>query len=872
MLAFSTSWINNQFNRIYLKFKTQIMKKLYKLTSLMIFGMLIQFSMFAQVNCYDMVYISLSPWDGTATLNADMFVENDAQYDQLLIDVTEVDCDDIDTPVEVNIFAILDNDTTTCMSLAIVEDKSPPVAIVNQGVIVALDENGEVTITPETLDEGTWDNCGEFTMSVDPSSFTCADLGQDNTVTLTATDASGNFNSAFTSIMLIQNTGPLACEANLTINTDDGPILIEIDDVLDSSIEGCMENYTLVITDTNDEVVPDNIIWSTYAGTSLTATVETSEGNNCWGTIIVEGDANCDEFTEDNIIWPGDLSIAILGVDSDSLSPASLIEFFDVDPADAMPTLVDFVCPNLIAITYSDNVFIINNFSFQVARNWTILDWTTNTTFTYVQQIDNIPNTDYICDILPRTAPADDCDSGHTLEDDVEWPADLFIEDYRITPAELIEFSGVDPLDAEPSFYNAPDAYTADYVDYLFELGPNEITIGREWNVERSDVPGAFWVYTQEIVVNIESFSNLVTVETIMNRPVPDVQLTQTIITDEDGNATVEDNDLLSPYLSDDPKNGLDIVDLFIMRQDILGINNMNDLQVIAADVDQNSAVTTLDLVLVERVILGIDTELSSEWWFADKPNSIGLAPKAQYIAIKPGDVNDSALLGENNFSQDGDITYKDQLINAGEIIKVPFFVTEEMMSYGMELSFTIDNAALEVDEILSPYFGNSVTYSQNENGVLNVVIMDKDSGEPQEINTEQALFQITFQALQNTVISWSFNLNENRSSFSIDENQDLVLFGEVVVGEIISGLDDLEELKGVSVYPNPASDIINIESSDNILSEGFILNMVNSAGQLVLSSNRATQLDVSNLSPGMYYYTIVQADKLAKGKIIIAR
>jgi len=65
---------------------------------------------------------------------------------------------------------------------------------------------------------------------------------------------------------------------------------------------------------------------------------------------------------------------------------------------------------------------------------------------TDVQIIHNIIFPGLICDFLPNTAPFGDCNSGHTMDDDVEWPTDLLdLADYRIKPAELELYSMVDP-------------------------------------------------------------------------------------------------------------------------------------------------------------------------------------------------------------------------------------------------------------------------------------------------------------------------------------------------------------------------------------------------------------------------------------------
>ncbi|MDV7394472.1 HYR domain-containing protein, partial [Arthrospira platensis SPKY1] len=70
------------------------------------------------------------------------------------------------------------------------EDNIPPTAVC-QDVTVELAANGIGSTTPAAVNNGSSDNCGIASLSLDDQNFTCADVGP-NTVTLTVTDDSGN--------------------------------------------------------------------------------------------------------------------------------------------------------------------------------------------------------------------------------------------------------------------------------------------------------------------------------------------------------------------------------------------------------------------------------------------------------------------------------------------------------------------------------------------------------------------------------------------------------------------------------------------------------------------------------------------------------
>lgn len=120
------------------------------------------------------------------------------------------------------------------------------------------------------------------------------------------------------------------------------------------------------------------------------------------------------------------------------------------------------------------------------------------------------------------------------------------------------------------------------------------------------------------------------------------------------------------PSKNEDPANGVTTYDMVLISRHVLGVASLDSpFKIIAADANRSGAVTTLDLVEIRKVILGIQAGFSqnASWRFVDKnhsfpdPSNPFLAPfpesvsfnnlsgleVADFIAIKIGDVNDSA-------------------------------------------------------------------------------------------------------------------------------------------------------------------------------------------------------------------------------------
>jgi hypothetical protein len=88
-----------------------------------------------------------------------------------------------------------------------------------QDISVQLNPGGSVTITAAQVDNGSTDACGIASMSVTPSTFTCANVGA-NTVTLTVTDNNGNQSTCTATVTVLDNNAPTALCQNITVQLD----------------------------------------------------------------------------------------------------------------------------------------------------------------------------------------------------------------------------------------------------------------------------------------------------------------------------------------------------------------------------------------------------------------------------------------------------------------------------------------------------------------------------------------------------------------------------------------------------------------------------------------------------------------------------
>ena len=96
---------------------------------------------------------------------------------------------------------------STCSATVTVVDNSSP-TVITKNITAYLDANGQVTITPAQVDNGSSDNCSIQNRALDITTFSCDDIGA-NTVTLTVTDVNGNSASNTATVTVVDNLGPI---------------------------------------------------------------------------------------------------------------------------------------------------------------------------------------------------------------------------------------------------------------------------------------------------------------------------------------------------------------------------------------------------------------------------------------------------------------------------------------------------------------------------------------------------------------------------------------------------------------------------------------------------------------------------------------
>lgn len=134
-----------------------------------------------------------------------------------------------------------------CTATVTVADNTNPIALC-QNIVVQMDADGDVDITPGDIDDGSTDACGIQSLSLSDTEFECSDYGI-QTVTLTVTDVNGNSSTCTASVDVQDTVSPIVTCKNYTLNLGaSGSATIFPADVFGSATDNCTAVNTVFVT------------------------------------------------------------------------------------------------------------------------------------------------------------------------------------------------------------------------------------------------------------------------------------------------------------------------------------------------------------------------------------------------------------------------------------------------------------------------------------------------------------------------------------------------------------------------------------------------------------------------------------------------
>jgi len=220
--------------------------------------------------------------------------------------------------------------------------------------------------------------------------------------------------------------------------------------------------------------------------------------------------------------------------------------------------------------------------------------------------------------------------------------------------------------------------------------------------------------------------------------------------------------------------NGVSTLDLVLIQRHILGLQELDSpYKLIAADINADDAIKASDITGLRKAILGVTENFpgNESWRFTDAAQALTMdTPLSDvdyviniaslqndmldndFVAVKVGDVSGDAVANLANHTAEIrsnkaiTLSILDQEVTAGETVEVAFSSEDFADVYGYQ--FTMELNGLEFAGVQS----GAVALTDGNVGVLsnNVITMSYSSTEARTAGDAEAVFTATFVATQN--------------------------------------------------------------------------------------------------------------------------
>ncbi|MEL6832789.1 MAG: T9SS type A sorting domain-containing protein [Bacteroidota bacterium] len=278
--------------------------------------------------------------------------------------------------------------------------------------------------------------------------------------------------------------------------------------------------------------------------------------------------------------------------------------------------------------------------------------------------------------------------------------------------------------------------------------------------------------------------------------PIPDVEVSisgnnpEIDMTDNGGayafnNVPLGTDLSIIPYLNTNPRNGVTTLDLILLSKHILGVELLDSpYKLIAADANQSNTVTTLDMIQIRKLILNITANFThnTSWrflpadyvfpvpsnpWAEVFPELININDftgelAADFVGAKIGDVNGSANFNaqsEEDRSQHEPyfLEFDEQQLLAGQHYEIPVYASELAQLAGFQA--TLEWQGVDVAAVTYGLVQEThLGQHLLSNGYLT---MSWNKAEGAELDPASPLFYLLLRAKEDLRLSEVFSLSK---------------------------------------------------------------------------------------------------------------
>jgi hypothetical protein len=368
----------------------------------------------------------------------------------------------------------------------------------------------------------------------------------------------------------------------------------------------------------------------------------------------------------------------------------------------------------------------------------------------------------------------------------------------------------------------------------------------------------------------------------------------------------LNENYTVTPFLDENPLNGVSGFDLVLIAKHILQIQTLDSpYKLIAADVNRSGSITTLDLVALRKLILFINEEFenNTSWRFVEADyvfpnpahpfstifpeavyiNGLAVPENHDFVGIKIGDVNNSVqasgLLENEERGGKGamNLEVEDRLLLQGEQYEVAFKAADLMELSAFQFSLSYDPNQLDFVQLskgdLKDLNESNFGFSKlNQGGITS----SWHRVQPVSLSAGDTLFRVTFKAKEAVLLSEVLYIN---SRFTKAEAYDAGLNFLNVSLRFNSSKENNNTFVLYDNKPNPFKELTTIGFNLPRAGEARIQiydlsgRMVYRISQSYPAGYNEVGIAQSNLSSdGVYYYQLITSGFEKTKKMLLQR
>jgi hypothetical protein len=398
--------------------------------------------------------------------------------------------------------------------------------------------------------------------------------------------------------------------------------------------------------------------------------------------------------------------------------------------------------------------------------------------------------------------------------------------------------------------------------------------------------------------ISTESGQGVKDVQVVAMSSLPEYPLT--VMTNGQGNYEMDlkANTQLTAVKDVNYSNGVSTLDLVLIQRHILGIQSLESpYKLIAADANNDGQVTAGDLIELRKLILGLTDDLpnNTSWRFpiasqVMNPNApfpydenimCPYTPNTDmtnqnFIAVKIGDVNGNASTDvtnptvESRSNNDVNLTIAERAVEAGETVAIPVTAANFNEIFGYQFTMNLNGASFVGVE------SGAIEMNANNVGVLSndVVTMSFASNEAVSAKGDDVLFTMIVKANKAGNVSEMMTLNSDVTAAESYVGTDMT------VGKLSLNVRTADVAEAIELFqnePNPFKGQTTVSFYMPSAAKAS-LSVYDVTGKLVtvrdIDAVKGYNSEIFTTAQlgtsGVLYYTLVSGDFTATKKMII--